>query len=55
MKKPGALAWEKFTVPTSMREVEPGVKLIMDVSNLSDDHPGWQARKKDDEEGGGEA
>jgi len=54
LKKPGAIAWEKFTVPTSMREVEPGVKLIMDVSNLSDNHPAWQARRNDNEEEGEE-
>jgi hypothetical protein len=51
LKKPGALAWNEFTVPMSMREVEPGVKLIMDIATLPDP-PAWRMRKKDDEVGG---
>lgn len=35
LKKPGALAWDEFTVPMSMREVEPSVQLIMDDSKHS--------------------
>ena len=46
--KPGIKAWEDFTVPMSMREVEPGVKLQMNTATLSRD-PEWKARvKKDD-------
>lgn len=41
LKKPGIHAWDDFTVPMSMREVEPGVKLVMDTSKLSDP-PEWQ-------------
>ncbi|MCZ4262300.1 DISARM system helicase DrmA [Limimaricola sp. G21655-S1] len=29
LKKPGIKAWDDFTVPMSMREVEPGVRLVM--------------------------
>lgn len=29
LKKPGTKAWDDFTVPMSMREVEPGVRLVM--------------------------
>jgi len=51
LKKPGALAWDEFTVPMSMREVEPGVRLIMDIAMLPDP-PEWKMRKNDDETGG---
>ena len=54
LKKPGATAWDEFTVPFSMREVEPGVRLVMDVARLSDP-PQWRARPRDAESDGGEA
>ena len=41
LKKPGIKAWTAFTVPTPMREVEPGVKLVMDDSKL-ENPPTWQ-------------
>lgn len=44
LKKPGALAWDEFTVPMSMREVEPGVQLIMDASKHSTEPPSWKAK-----------
>lgn len=44
LKKPGVSAWDEFTVPMSMREVEPGVRLIMDDSKMSDDTPSWKTR-----------
>lgn len=44
LKKPGALAWDEFTVPMSMREVEPGVQLIMDASKHSAEPPSWKPR-----------
>lgn len=50
LKKPGAVAWDKFTVPMSMREVEPGVRLIVDDSKI-DDQPQWRM-KNDDNDGG---
>jgi len=36
--------WDELTAPMSMREVEPGVNLIMDAAKL-DEGPEWQARK----------
>lgn len=51
LKKPGVSAWDKFTVPLSMREVEPGVQLIMDVSKLPDP-PEWQIKTKPNNDGG---
>ncbi|WP_081503952.1 DISARM system helicase DrmA [Alicyclobacillus hesperidum] len=46
LKKPGVLAWDEFTVPMSMREVEPGVQLVMDVRILQDP-PKWRIRDRD--------
>lgn len=51
LKKPGVLAWDEFTVPMSMREVEPGVKLIMDTSQLPEP-PRWRARVRNERDGG---
>lgn len=51
LKKPGALAWDEFTVPMSMREVEPGVRLIMDTSKLNDP-PAWETRVVNNDAGG---
>ena len=52
IKSPGIQAWDNWTVPMSMREVEPGVRLIMNTGHISDDH-GWQPRpvsKDEDQE-----
>lgn len=43
IKSPGIKEWDRFTVPMSMREVEPGVKLQMNTSRL-DEGPAWKAR-----------
>lgn len=43
LSKPGLNNWDVFTAPTSMREVEPGVRLVMDDARLSD-LPEWQPR-----------
>jgi hypothetical protein len=50
IKSPGLQAWDNWTVPMSMREVEPGVRLIMNTSHISDDHD-WKPRpaKKDED------
>jgi len=53
LRKPGRVAWEKFTAPMSMREVEPGVNLIMDSAKLPEP-PSWTIRKKKDRNGGEE-
>lgn len=44
MKQPGTGAWTKWTAPTSMREVEPGVSLLLD-ERRSKFQPQWKARK----------
>ncbi|MGO4575379.1 DISARM system helicase DrmA [Cupriavidus sp. 2TAF22] len=43
IKSPGIHAWDNWTVPMSMREVEPGVRLIMNTGHISDDQ-GWKPR-----------
>jgi len=50
LKKPGVASWDEFTVPMSMREVEPGVNLIMDVATLPET-PAWRMRRTDDSDG----
>lgn len=44
LKRPGAQAWDNFTVPMSMREVEPGVRLIMSTVRFGGSEPGWSPR-----------
>ncbi|MFH2122758.1 MAG: DISARM system helicase DrmA [Pseudomonadota bacterium] len=51
LRKPGVTAWDNFTVPMSMREVEPGVNLIMDVGTLPEP-PVWRMKKKHEDDGG---
>jgi hypothetical protein len=48
---PGINQWDSFTVPMSMREVEPGVKLQMS-SKMMNSGPSWKAKvkKKDSNE-----
>ena len=43
IKSPGIQAWDNWTVPMSLREVEPGVRLIMDTSHIADDQE-WKPR-----------
>jgi hypothetical protein len=43
LKKPGAITWDELTAPMSMREVEPGVRLIMDDGTIPDT-PEWTQR-----------
>ena len=40
LKSPGAQPWETFTTPTSMREVEPNVSLILSTHEGAD-APNW--------------
>ncbi|WP_202630478.1 DISARM system helicase DrmA [Deinococcus alpinitundrae] len=42
LARPGLGAWELFTAPTSMREVEPGVRLVMSRTKV-EDGPAWRA------------
>jgi hypothetical protein len=51
LKKPGVRAWDEFTVPMSLREVEPGVRLVMDKGILGGS-PAWRVWT-DSEEGKG--
>jgi hypothetical protein len=44
MESPGTKPWQTWTVPMSMREVEPGVRLILQDRDLSST-PDWQPRK----------
>jgi hypothetical protein len=41
LKRPGIQAWDNFTVPMSMREVEPGVGLIMSTVRFGGTEPDW--------------
>lgn len=43
IKAPGAQTWDNWTVPMSMREVEPGVRLIMNSAKIKDDIQ-WKPR-----------
>ncbi|MTI79076.1 MAG: helicase [Marinobacter sp.] len=43
IKSPGIQSWDNWTVPMSMREVEPGVRLIMNTSYITDDND-WKPR-----------
>lgn len=40
IERPGSKPWGNFTVPMSMREVEPGVALVMNSGRLKE-HPAW--------------
>lgn len=55
IKKPSLSAWDEMTVPMSMREVEPGVRLIMDKTSESEDNNPWclQDPKVNDSKDGG--
>jgi hypothetical protein len=43
IKAPGIQMWDNWTVPMSLREVEPGVRLIMNTSHLKDERE-WSVR-----------
>lgn len=55
LKKPGLQNWTPFTAPTSMREVEPGVRLVMDDAKMGT-MPDWKikTRPENNEAGGDE-
>jgi hypothetical protein len=48
MESPGINPWQTWTVPMSMREVEAGVRLILDERTSNSD-PGWQVQKPKDD------
>ena len=41
LHRPGIQVWGKFTVPMSMREVEPGVRLVMNTTRFAAVGPAW--------------
>ena len=45
LKKPGVKPWDEMTVPMSLREVEPGVRLVMDDRTF-EDAPDWAVMKQ---------
>ncbi|WP_199261568.1 DISARM system helicase DrmA [Paracoccus binzhouensis] len=51
LRKPGIQAWDNFTVPMSMREVEPGVRLVMNTRRFTGTEPDWTPRPVDDDGG----
>jgi hypothetical protein len=53
LKRPGVHPWDRFTVPMSMREVEPGVRLIMDSARLGNP-PEWVLPVKSESDNGGD-
>jgi len=50
LRRPGSDPWSTFTVPMSMREVEPGVRLVMEEKRL-DPGPAWKAKPKGENDG----
>lgn len=52
LHRPGITAWDNFTVPMSMREVEPGVRLVMSNTRSSSPGPAWTPPPKTDSDGG---
>ena len=49
--RPSAQSWTEFTVPMSMREVEPGVRLMMNSAKNSTPHPDWAPPPTDEDDG----
>jgi hypothetical protein len=49
LSAPGIKPWSDWTVPMSMREVEPGVRLVMEDDRSTND-PTWRPRLKKPEE-----
>lgn len=52
LRKPGLQAWDHFTVPLSLREVEPGVRLVMNTDNVPEGPPWKPKPAKPKDEGG---
>jgi hypothetical protein len=55
LKRPGIQAWDNFTVPMSMREVEPGVGLIMSTIRFGGSEPDWTPPVVPPDDSGGDA
>ena len=54
LHRPGIHAWDNFTVPMSMREVEPGVRLVMNTTRFRNDGPAWTPPPAGGGDGAGE-
>ena len=54
LKMPGIQAWDNFTVPMSMREVEPGVSLIMSKNRFGGSDPDWTPPVAAQDDAGGD-
>ena len=54
LRRPGIQAWDNFTVPMSMREVEPGVRLIMNTARVGSTGPAWTPPPSSSRESGEE-
>jgi len=52
LKKPGLQSWDRFTVPLSLREVEPAVRLVMDQDRLPEG-PRWKPKPQKQKQTGG--
>lgn len=52
LKRPGLQPWDRFTVPLSLREVEAGVRLIMNSDNLPEG-PAWKVKPQTTQQTGG--
>jgi hypothetical protein len=48
LEVPGIRPWSMWTVPMSMREVEPGVNLVMEDDRSNQD-PSWNQRPREDD------
>ena len=55
LKRPGIQAWDNFTVPMSMREVEPGVGLVMSIIRFGGSDPDWTPPAVTPDDSGGDA
>jgi hypothetical protein len=55
LKRPGIQAWDNFTVPMSMREVEPGVSLIMSTIRFGGSEPDWTPPVVTPDDSGGDS
>ncbi len=50
LHRPGIKPWTNFTIPVSMREVEPGVRLVMNTTKFDNLGPAWTPPSATDEE-----
>jgi hypothetical protein len=53
LKRPGLQSWDRFTVPLSLREVEAGVRLVMNSDDLPEGPP-WRVKPQKQQPGGAE-